>query len=109
MDVTIYWYASEYIGSDLNSFLHFSTGGPPLAQVDKQNPGDLIDWPTGGFVRDEYVLQLPDALAPGEYQLRTGLWSCPSGDCPDGGRLMVTDADGEALGDSVLLSTITVR
>ncbi len=109
LDVTLYWYASEPVGEDLNSFLHFSTGGPPLAQVDKMNPGDLVTWPTGGFIRDEYVLQLPDALAPGEYQLRTGLWSCPTGDCPDSGRLMATDANGEPLGDSVLLRTFTVR
>ncbi len=109
LDVTLYWYTSEPIGEDLNSFLHFSTGGPPLAQVDKQNPGDLVEWSIGGFIRDEYVLQLPDALVPGDYQLRAGLWSCPSGDCPDGGRLQVTDADGEPLGDSVLLRTITVR
>lgn len=109
LDVTLYWYTSDPVGEDLNSFLHFSTGGSPLAQVDKQNPGDRVDWPTGGFIRDEYVLHLPDALAPGEYQLRTGLWSCPSGDCPDGGRLLVTGPEGDPVGDSVLLRTITVR
>ncbi len=113
LDVTLYWYAAAPPDAGYHSFLHFTPGGPPVAQADKLDPGEIGTraWTPDGFVRDEYVLHLPDGLPPGTYELRVGLWACdtlPDEPCPDGGRLPVT-RDGQPAGDSVLLETLTVR
>lgn len=111
LTVTLYWYAHQPVDVNYNTFMHFSTGGPPLAQQDKVQ-GDILTrgWTPDGYIRDEYVLRLPEGLPPGAYQLLAGMWICtdPSGQCPDGGRLPVTDANGQPLGDQIFLQAVTV-
>jgi hypothetical protein len=96
------------------SFAHVWSGGIPAAQADKLNPAGLPTktWTPDGHIRDEYVITLPDTIAPGEYQLLVGLWTCEGvaeGEDCGSGRLPVTDVDGNAVGDAVPLGTIVVR
>jgi hypothetical protein len=51
-------------------------------------------------------------MPPGDYQIFVGLYTCdtlPAGECGNGDRLPVTDADGQSIGDALPLQTITVR
>lgn len=112
--LTVYWYARAPIQYGYASFVHISTGGPPLAQADAQNPAGRpsLNWTSDGYVRDPYIIDLPADMPPGEYQITVGLYTCdtlPPGECGNGDRLQVTNASGKALGDSVPLGTITVR
>jgi len=113
--VVVYWYPLEAYDVNFSSFLHVSTGGPPVAQADKLHPGgrSIREWWTpDGYVYDEYSVWLPDTLAAGEYNIYTGLYTCelmPPDDCGNGYRPTVVDAAGEVLGDTVPLGTITIR
>jgi hypothetical protein len=114
LKMVLYWYARQPVPYGYAVFVHVSTGGPPLAQADAQNPAGrpTLKWTPDGYIRDPYVIILPDSLPPGEYQLTAGLYTCdtrPPGACGNGDRLPVTDESGTQLGDVVPLGTITVR
>lgn len=113
--VRVYWYATEETDINFSSFLHVSTGGPPVAQIDKLHPGGRAIsewWSPEGYIIDTYDLYLPDTLSDGDYQLYVGLYTCelmPADDCGNGYRPTVTNADGEHVGDTVPLGTIRVE
>ncbi|MBZ0278999.1 MAG: hypothetical protein K8I60_22830 [Anaerolineae bacterium] len=114
LELTVYWYASQTPDYGYASFVHVSAGGPPVAQADLLNPAGrpTKEWTPDGFIRDPYQIDLPSELPPGEYQLLVGLYTCdtrPPGDCGNGDRLLVMDADGNPVGDAVPLGTIQVR
>jgi len=114
VDLTVYWYARAPVAYGYASFVHISSDGPPLAQQDKFNPAGrpTLAWSTEGNYNDPYVITLPADMLPGDYQIRVGLYTCdtrPAGECGNGERPAVTDANGNALGDFVPLTTITVR
>jgi hypothetical protein len=114
LELALYWYASEPVPYQYQTFVHITSGGPPLAQADRINPAGrpTTTWTADGYVRDDYQIALPETMPPGEYQLLVGLYTCetlPPGDCGNGDRLPVRDADGNDLGDAVPLGTILVR
>ena len=114
LTVSAYWYALAEIEIDFSSFLHFSSGGPPHAQIDKLHPGGRAVsewWRPDGYIFDQYELTLPRDLPAGEYQLILGLYTCalmPADDCGNGYRPTVRDEDGNLVGDSITLATIRV-
>ncbi len=116
LELNVYWYPRAESEYSYHSFVHVSSGGPPLAQADKLHPGGrkITEWwmPGEGYIFDEYRITLPETMPPGEYNLSVGLYTCesrPAGECGNGDRPPVTDADGNALGDTVPLGTVTVR
>ena len=114
VELKVYWFTTAPIPYGYSSFVHISTGGPPLAQADKLNPADIPTkiWPSTGYLHDDYVIDLPADMPAGEYQLLIGLYTCetkPAGDCGNGDRLNVTDANGQAVGDAVRLAMISVQ
>ncbi len=114
VELSVYWYARAPIPYGYASFVHIATGGPPLAQADKQNPAGrpTKEWTSAGYIRDDYAIDLPPSMPPGEYQLLVGLYTCdtlPVGNCGNGDRLKVTDANGSAVGESVPMGKITVQ
>lgn len=114
LKLDVFWYTNAPIPYGYSSFVHISHGGPPLAQGDKLNPAGRPTkaWITTGYYRDPFEITLPPDMPAGEYEVRAGLYTCdtrPTDDCGNGDRLPVTDAQGNALGDSVLLGTVTIR
>jgi hypothetical protein len=114
LELHVYWYAPEPVPYGYASFVHISTGGPPLAQADKLNPAGrpTKTWTADGYLRDDYVIILPADLPPGEYSLIVGLYTCdtlPAGQCGNGDRALVTDSEGNPVGDSLVLQTIQIR
>lgn len=114
VELRVYWYTTGAIPYGYSSFVHISTGGPPAAQADKLNPAGLPTktWESGGFIRDDYVIELPPDMAAGTYSVYVGLYTCdtrPSGECGNGERLMVTDGSGTSVGDAVLLGEVKVE
>jgi hypothetical protein len=114
LEIVLYWYAPEPPTYNYSSFIHISTGGPPLAQLDKARVADrpASAWTSDGYLLDSYLVSLPETMAAGEYQILVGVYTCetrPAGECGNGDRLQVIDAKGEATADSILLGTLTVR
>jgi hypothetical protein len=114
VELRVYWTTDGNIPHGYSSFVHISTGGPPPAQADKLNPADLptVTWPSGGSIHDDYTITLPAEIPAGAYQVYIGLYTCetrPAGDCGNGDRLTVTDADGTPVGDAVPLARITIQ
>ena len=114
VELRVYWTTDGSIPHGYSSFVHISTGGPPLAQADKLNPASLptVTWTAGGSIHDDYTIDLPADMPAGEYQVFIGLYTCetrPAGDCGNGDRLSVTDAAGAPVGDAVPLTRITIR
>ena len=92
IELVVYWYGREPIEYGYATFVHVSTGGPPVAQADKQNPAGrpTLEWTSVGYIRDPYIIDLPPDLASDDYQLTVGLYTCetrPPGECGNGDRL----------------------
>lgn len=112
LELTLYWYAQEPVDYGYAAFVHVASGGPPLAQADKQNPAGrpTLEWTPEGYIRDPYHIDLN--VPPGDYQLTAGLYTCdtrPPDACGNGDRPPVTDAAGQPLGDAIPLGTIRVH
>jgi len=115
LELSLHWHAREMTDIDFSSFVHISNGGIPLAQADKQGPGGRLVsvwWTPDGYIRDDYEIRLPDDMPAGTYQILVGMYTCelmPVGECGNGYRPTVTDADGNVLGDVIQLDQITVE
>ncbi|GAB1422256.1 hypothetical protein MASR2M15_24790 [Anaerolineales bacterium] len=110
-----YWFPLKESDINFSSFLHISQGGPPPAQQDKLHPaGRAIQewWKPEGYIFDPYRVVLPAELPSGEYQVYIGFYTCelmPPGDCGNGYRPEVKDAEGNMVGDTIPLGTIKVN
>jgi hypothetical protein len=105
IDLTLYWKAQQPLDANYQVFVHvLQTDNNVAAQSDKLNPGDFPTerWTLDKYVRDAHVLTIPDTIAPGTYQLTTGLWQ------PETGRLPIIDSNGNAQGDFYIIRPITI-
>ncbi len=114
LELALYWYSDQPTEHGYRSFVHISTGGPPLAQADKINPAGrpTNTWNGSGYIYDPYVISLPADIPPGEYQIYVGMYTCdtlPPGQCGNGERLPVRDSAQAVLGDAVPLAAITIQ
>jgi len=106
LSVVLYWRALTNVEGNYQSFVHVAQ---PLdvawAQEDHLNPGGLPTsrWPRDKYVWDEYAIQIPQELPPGEYMVNVGLYSRSEGLA----RLPLRNGQqgGE---DSIVIATIEV-
>jgi 4-amino-4-deoxy-L-arabinose transferase-like glycosyltransferase len=107
LPLTLTWECLDTMDDDYTVFVHLvGADGEPLAQVDSQPLGGSYPtsfWDAGERLRDPYLLELPADLAPGEYELRVGMYLLATGD-----RLPLYGSGGQSLGDSVRLDTVTI-
>jgi hypothetical protein len=108
LSFSLYWQAEEMVGDDYMVFIQLlDREGRLRAQLDRQPVGGFrptSTWQPGETVRDNYGLELPADLPPGDYQLIAGLYLPASME-----RLTITSADGVPLGDFATLDMITVE
>ncbi len=114
--LVVYWYPTEEATVNYSSFVHIGTLGlPPLAQRDKMHPADRVMkqwWKPTGYLYDEYEIKLPETMPSGEYDVMVGLYTCelmPENACGNGYRPIITDAQGNELGDVLPLASINVE
>ncbi len=106
IELDLYWMAEVEPDIDFQVFVHLlDANGNLVAQSDKLNPGDFPTrrWTTDKYVTDRHLLQLPQSLAAGDYQITAGLWVMN-----EGWRLPVLAADGTTSGDVVIIDQIKV-
>ncbi len=113
--LTVYWLPLRASDLNLSSFVHIAKPlTPPSAQADKLHPAERAIrewWTPTGYLRDEYVIQLPPDMPSAFYELRVGLYTCelmPVGECGNGFRPEVRNVEGDIVGDSALLVRLTV-
>ena len=109
MEVTLYWQASEAVDDNYVVFVHLLDGSGQLAANHDGPPsGGLFPteaWLPGMTVPDTHTVPLPAQLAPGEYEIRVGLY-----DPTSGARLPVNFIGEEAVEtDSVSLGSVTIE
>lgn len=97
----LYWRAPQPLTRNLSTFVHLTTpDGFVLAQQDNLHPANLptTRWDTDGYVQDRHEFVIPSSLAPGEYELRAGVY-----DPSTNARLKTPDG-----ADYILLGTLRV-
>ncbi len=104
--VVLYWHALTPLEKNYQSFVHLAR---PLdtvwGQEDHLNPGGLPTkrWPVDKYVWDEYEVYVRPETPPGTYSINVGLYLRS-----EGYRLKRLDEKGNAVGDSLVISSITV-
>ncbi len=106
--VTLTWHALEQIPQDWTVFVHLVGDAGRIVAEDNQRPQagafPLPRWTPGDWVEDPHPLRLPADLAPGQYELRVGLY------LPEerGRRQYTRTVTGEPVSDAVTLGVIEV-
>ncbi len=99
--LTLYWRSDAPAPVAYDVFIHLVDGdGNIVAQTDRQPVNGLAAtnvWQPADLIRDPVPFALPDALSPGRYELRLGVYLRETGE-----RLPASTG-----GDSVLLATIS--
>ncbi len=75
--VTLYWRALPALQRDLSAFVHLTASdGFVKAQKDNLHPANLptTRWDVDAYAADTHAFEIPAALAPGEYELRAGVY-----------------------------------
>ncbi|MCJ7667107.1 MAG: glycosyltransferase family 39 protein [Anaerolineae bacterium] len=102
LHLILYWQAQQEMYRDYTVFTHLiDEEGKIWAQKDNQPLGGNYPtslWDEGEVVRDDYELIVRPDVSPGEYRLEVGMYLAEIGD-----RLPVSSAEGEFLGDRILL------
>jgi 4-amino-4-deoxy-L-arabinose transferase-like glycosyltransferase len=95
LEVSLTWQAITTPAEDYTAFVHLvNRGGELVAQTDRQPAGfPTGEWRPGEIVSDNFRVDLPAGLPPGEYELQTGLYYLPT---------------LERLGEAVILDTVEI-
>lgn len=102
LPVSFWWRTTEAVGEDWTQFFHLvPAGGGETVAFDGKPFGDSFptaDWPAAIQVRDSRTIDLPDSLAPGAYDVYTGLYLPDTGE-----RAAVTDGNGQPVANNAIL------
>ncbi len=106
VEVTLVWRAGGPTRVSYTGFVQLlDPNNRVLAQEDhipQHGAAPTTSWLPGEYVVDQYTLTLPESLPPGPYRLIAGLY-----DVRTMQRVPVIDAQGQPIGDHVLLQTFT--
>jgi hypothetical protein len=107
LQLTLYWQTDQPLDQSWTVFVHVLNGaGSLVAQRDSQ-PRDgrypTSVWDQGEVVDDSHPIRLLSGLPEGNYQVVVGLYSLDSGE-----RLPVLDSQGNPVGDSIPLASLTL-
>jgi 4-amino-4-deoxy-L-arabinose transferase-like glycosyltransferase len=111
--LTLYWLADEPVNRRYKVFTHLlgetynpASGNFLWGQQDNEPVGGKRPttlWLPGEVIVDRYAISLSDQAPPGRYQVEVGMYEGASGD-----RLIVSDDQGQSLGDRVILAELQV-
>lgn len=112
--LTLYWEALAPVGARYKVFTHVigttwnaARGNFLWGQQDNEPLADRLpttQWAPAALIADGYRIALDPFAPPGVYTVEIGMYGLV-----DGARLPVFSADGQALGDAVVVGEITVR
>jgi len=107
LQLTLYWQALQPIGERYKVFTHLLDPAESIwGQRDAEPGGDkkiTTTWKPGEVVPDNYGLLVLPGTPPGTYHIEIGMYRADTGQ-----RLPIFAADGQALGDRLLLGPVQV-
>ncbi|MCL4489694.1 MAG: glycosyltransferase family 39 protein [Chloroflexi bacterium] len=105
--LSLNWRADRSPTGRYKVFVHLlDSDGRVVAQRDGEPVGDTritTSWRAGEAVEDHYGVLIPAQLPAGEYRIEVGMYRADNG-----ARLAMTDAEGQALGDHLILGSVRV-
>lgn len=108
LTLVLYWQALETFDRPYTVFAHLVDADDHIFGQRDQVPGDgdfpTTSWVPGEYLTDAYAIPVNLDTPSGEYWIEIGFY-----DPLDGTRLPVTDADGQPLGDRLLLKETRIR
>lgn len=109
INLTLFWRAQKRLTTPYVVFVHLLGPNDNLVQQIDTEPGNgtspTTAWSPNAVVVDQYVLNVPQNIRPGNYTLRVGLY--PSG--LPATRLTVTDPGKTTVdSNSILIRTVTI-
>jgi hypothetical protein len=106
--VILHWQALVMPEADYTVFVHLvGEDGLIASQHDSKPVGGLYPttmWKAGEVIVDEHSLPLATDIPPGDYRLLVGLYRPETAE-----RLPVLGPDGQALGDSAVLTSVPIQ
>ena len=75
--LTTMWHCTQSISEDYTMFVQLFAPGDPLPKAQRDGPIDRLPlrwWRAGDVVIDSRVIDLPDALPPGNYTIKLGFY-----------------------------------
>jgi len=107
LSLTLYWRGRKLMNTDYRVFVHLADATDhPWAQADSvpvQWTRPTTGWAPGEVVVDPYQVTVGVRIPPGEYRLLVGMY-----DPRTGRRLPVRDAQGQASGDYLELTSVII-
>jgi hypothetical protein len=108
LTLTLYWQALGTFERAYAVFAHLITADNRIAGQHDQTPGGgaypTTSWVTGEYLADTYAIPINADTPPGDYWIEVGFY-----DPLNGSRLPAASADGQALGDRLLLKETRIR
>jgi len=105
--LTLYWQSLKPLARDWSSFAHLDSFPLYLTRLtaDNVHPGDIPTslWDPHLYVRDDYLIRIPDDMPPIAYLLRVGLYDRAAGQ-----PLKVQEESGETGDSAIALTTVNV-
>ena len=99
LELTLFWQAEKPLDNNYVVFTHVLDSNGQLVVNHDSVPDNgrypTPSWIPGMAISDSHLIQLPPDLAPGDYQIRVGLYVPESGE-----RLPITAADGSTVPDN---------
>ncbi len=110
LDVTLYWFALRETSANFKVFVHLlAADGHVAAQHDGDPVGGYTPttrWKQGELIADTHRIILSDAVTPGQYEVRAGMYEVRPGASPEVRNLDVTPPTEDR---RILLGPVTVR
>jgi hypothetical protein len=108
LTLILYWQALGTFDRPFTVFAHLVDAHDHIFGQRDQVPGDgelpTTSWVSGEYLTDAYAIPVHSDTPSGEYWLEIGFY-----DPADGTRLIVTGADGQPIGDRLLLGEIRIH
>jgi 4-amino-4-deoxy-L-arabinose transferase-like glycosyltransferase len=108
LQLVLHWQALKTFSQRYTVFVHLVDANDRILGQRDQVPGNgqfpTTSWIPGEYLSDTYVILLDPDTPPGQYWIEIGLYN-PL----DGTRLPVSAADGQPLGDRLLLNQTPIR
>ena len=104
--VRLHWRATDFVYADYTGFVHLVGADGLIAQHDQPPLAGFLPtshWSSGLALADDYTFEIPADTPPGAYPLHAGLYDLDTLE-----RLPIT-RDGELVGDSMVIATVTVE
>ncbi len=106
--IILTWRADQMIRERYVAFIHLVDANDGIvAQADQEPANGWLRtdrWNIGDVTPDRFALELPVALAPGDYRIQTGFYRVG-----DQQNLVARDAQGNLLGVAPVIGTLSVR